>query len=108
MSRKKIMPTTKLGRWGFSLICAAAALVIISMFASRLLSSTVANTAYNVLGVLAPVFIAVTIAALIISWIAIFKGKDRGFLLIILTSILSVITLIIFVGEVAENSWSGK
>ena len=108
MSRKHIMPMTKLGKWGFGLICLAVALVILSMLTARLLSSPEANTAYNLLGIFAPAFIAVTIAALIVSWIAILKGKDRGVLLIIFPSVLTLITLIVFVGEVAENSWSGN
>jgi hypothetical protein len=96
------MPMTKLGRWGLSLICVAAVLVIISMLTARFLSSSEENTAYNVLGVLAPVFIFVTIAALIFSWIAIIRDKDRGMLLVIFACLLSIITLFAFVGEVAE------
>ena len=108
MSRMRLMPMTKLGIWGFGLICGAAVLVIISMLTARLLSSPEENTAYNALGVFAPVFIFVTIAALILSWIAILKDKDRGMLLLFLTCILSIITLIAFAGEVAEITWSGN
>lgn len=102
------MPSTKLGRWGFGLIITAAGLVALSMITALFLSNPAAGTAYNVLGILAPVFILVSLVALVLSWIAILKHKDRGLLLIIFASVLTALCLFFFIGEVAESSWSGN
>lgn len=102
------MPSTKLGRWGFGLIITAAVLVALSMITALFLSDPSAGTAYNILGPLVPMFIIVSLVAVVLSWIAILKGKDRGLLLIILTTVLTALCLYFFIGEVAESSWSGN
>lgn len=108
MSKYKLLSTTKLGAWGFWLIIAAGVLVLLSMLTALLLTNPEANTAYNILGPFIPVFVVVTLAAIVVSWIAILKGKDRGVLLIIFASVITVIALFSFIAEIAENSWSGE
>lgn len=109
MADIKFMPKTKLGLWGFWLIIAAMILVVLSMLTALFLRDSENQTAYNVLGVLVPVFIPVTLVALVVSWIAIIRGRDRGIFLIIFTSVLSVITVFIAAGEIVEGiMMSGK
>lgn len=108
MSQRHIMPMTKLGKWGFGLIITALVLVALSMLTALLLRNDDANTAYNLLGMLGPAFILVTVVAIVISWIAIIRGKDRGVLLIIFASVITAIALFFGVGEIIEAiSYSG-
>jgi lysylphosphatidylglycerol synthetase-like protein (DUF2156 family) len=103
MAHKKLLPQTRLGKWGFGLIILAMILVVISMLTAQLLRDPEHQTAYNVLGILAPVFILVTLVALVLSWMAIIRAKDRGLLLIVFASVLSIITLFFAVGEILES-----
>lgn len=107
MAGKHIMPMTKLGKWGFWLVVAAAGLVLLSMATALLGQNAEENTAMNVLGVLAPAFVSVSVAGIVVSWIAIFRGKDRGILLIIFASVLTAIALFFAVGEVIEAFMMG-
>lgn len=102
MSTGHIMPMTKLGKWGFGLILTAVVLVAASMLIALSLRSEDENTAYNLLGMLGPAFILVAFAAIVISWIAILKFKDRGILLIICASVLTALALFFGVGEIVE------
>lgn len=98
----KLLPSSGTGWWGFWLLMLASALVVASMTLAFVNRNVEANQAYNLLGYLGPAFIVVTFGGLIVSWIAIFRQKDHGAILIICASIATTISLITIVAEVIE------
>ncbi len=96
------MPSTRLGKWGFWIIIAATALVITTAVLAMATQDNRVPQAQNLLWVMGPLFIALTVAGIVLSWIAVFRKKDHAILLIIFASVYTALSLFIFVGEVIE------
>lgn len=102
MSSKHIMPKSTLGKWGLWVLVAAALLVVSTAILALSTQDSRIPQAQNLLWVMGPLFIALSLAGIVISWIAVFKKKDHAIFLIIFAAIYTALSVFIFVGEVLE------
>ncbi|MEY4102753.1 MAG: hypothetical protein RIR88_887 [Actinomycetota bacterium] len=102
MAQRTALPTTTVGRWGLRLIVSATILILVSMAVAFVRNATQSEVAVNALWVLGPVFVAVTICALVVSWLAILRFRDRSVLLLIFAIALTLATMLAITGEIIE------
>lgn len=102
MAKRYFLPRTVLGKWGVVLFGVALLTILVSMAFAYLATGSSDSAAYNVLGVLAPLFLLITLAGIVVSWLAILWKKERGIFSIVLTIIVTAAALFTFVAEVIE------